>query len=319
MSSKKYDQILIDMNSIGHSAHNARVLKHRTGEVQAIFFGLKMLKKAIETFGTPGRTEVKVLWDSRAQWRYDLFPGYKGKRDNTPEKAVSRREYKRQVPILRKAIAMLGLEQVFAQGEEADDLASALVHNRTPNAKILLVSGDHDWLQLVSDDVDWYDPRVDGLFVDMSNFEEVTGCKNVVEFTQSKAMLGDGSDTIPGVEGIGEKAIPFIFKNFGSVAKMYAWADALPVKAITKADIPAELSFWRKKLENFCFGDGREVFKRNMQMMSLLSKRHRGNEILLKQVSHKQNMDENAFIDLCHEFAFLTIINDMKNWRKTFE
>jgi len=319
MSAKKsYDLILIDANSLGHAAHNARVLKHRTGEIQAVFFGLKMIKKAVEQFGTPGRTEVKVLWDSKAQWRYDLFPDYKSKRDNTPEKAASRREYKRQVPILRQAISMLGLEQTFAEGEEADDLGSALVHNRTPNAKILVVSGDHDWLQLVCEDVDWYDPRVEGLFVDLSSFEEVTGFKNVVEFAQAKALIGDSSDTIPGVEGIGEKAVPLIFKNFGSIAKMYAWADALPAKKIDKADLPAELSFWRKKIENFLFGGGREIFKRNMQMMSLLSKRHRSNDILSKQVILKSKWDENAFIDLCNEYAFMSIIGDMKNWRKTF-
>lgn len=315
---KQYDLILIDGNSIGYAAHNARVLKHRTGEIQAVFFGLKMMKKAIEQFGTPGRTQAACLWDDKAKWRYAIHPEYKGKRDNTPEKAVSRREYKRQVPILRQALSLAGLEQRFAKGDEADDLASAIVHNRTPNQKILLVSGDHDWLQLVSDDVDWFDPRTDGLFVDVNNFEEVTGCKNVVEFAQSKALSGDGSDNISGVGGIGDKAVPLIFKQWGSVARLFAWADSLPVKEIKKSDIPDELSFWRKKLENLCFGGGRDLFKRNMQLMSLLSKRHRGPEIIKNQVILKSAFNESGFIDLCHEYAFMTIITDMKNWRKTF-
>lgn len=315
---KEYDLILIDGNSLGHAAHNARVLKHRTGEVQAIFFGLKMMKKAVDAFATPGRTQVTCLWDDKAQWRFDLLPEYKGKRDNTPEKAVSRREYKRQVPIFRQALSLIGMEQRFAKGDEADDLAATLVHNRTPNQRILLVSGDHDWLQLVSDDVDWYDPRVEGLFVDMSNFEEVTGCKTVVEFVQSKAMIGDGSDNIKGVEGIGDKAVPLILKHWGSVPKMFAWADSLPVKEVKKADIPAELSFWRKKIEGFCFGAGREIFKRNMKLMNLLSKRHRGKEILSKQVVLKTTFDENGFIDLCHEYAFMSITTNMVQWRKTF-
>ncbi|UIS24626.1 5'-3' exonuclease [Pseudomonas phage ZY21] len=315
---KQYDLILIDGNSIGYAAHNARVLKHRTGEIQAVFFGLKMMKKAIEQFGTPGRTQAACLWDDKAKWRYAIHPEYKGKRDNTPEKAVSRREYKRQVPILRQALSLAGLEQRFAKGDEADDLASAIVHNRTPNQKILLVSGDHDWLQLVSDDVDWFDPRTDGLFVSVDNFEEVTGCKNVLEFAQSKALSGDGSDNISGVGGIGDKAVPLIFKQWGSVPKLLAWADSLPVKEIKKSDIPDELSFWRKKLENLCFGPGRDLFKRNMQLMSLLSKRHRGTDIIKNQVILKSAFNESGFIDLCHEYAFMTIITDMKNWRKTF-
>ncbi|ATW58001.1 exodeoxyribonuclease [Pseudomonas phage nickie] len=315
--SKEYDLILIDGNSLGHAAHNARVLKHRTGEVQAIFFGLKMMKKAVETFSSAS-TRVICLWDDKAQWRYDIHPEYKGKRDNTPEKAVSRREYKRQVPIFRQALSLIGMEQRFAKGDEADDLASALVHNRTPNQKIMLVSGDHDWLQLVSDDVDWFDPRTEGLFVDMSNFEEVTGYPNVIQFSQSKALIGDGSDNIKGVEGIGDKAVPLIFKEWGSIAKMFAWADALPKQEVLKSDIPAELSFWRKKIETFMFGGGRDIFKRNMRLMNLLSKRHRSTEILANQVVLKSKFDENGFIDLCHEYAFMSIVTNMNQWRKTF-
>lgn len=318
---KQYDLILIDGNSVGYAAHNARVLKHRTGEIQAVFFGLKMMKKAIEQFGTPGRTQSVCLWDDKAKWRYALHPEYKGKRDNTPEKAVSRREYKRQVPILRQALSLAGLEQRFAKGDEADDLASAIVHNRTPNQKILLVSGDHDWLQLVCEDVDWFDPRTEGLFVDVNNFEAVTGYKTPVLFSQSKALAGDGSDNIPGVAGIGEKAIPLIFKEWGGVAKLFAYADGLiaaGAREFDKANLPPELSFWRKKLSEFCFGDGRAVFKRNMQLMNLLSKRHRGTEIIKNQVILKSAFNESGFIDLCHEYAFMTIITDMKNWRKTF-
>lgn len=317
---KQYDLILIDGNSIGYAAHNARVLKHRTGEIQAVFFGLKMMKKAIEQFGTPGRTQSACLWDDKAKWRYALHPEYKGKRDNTPEKAVSRREYKRQVPILRQALSLAGLEQRFAKGDEADDLAAAIVHNRTPNQKILLVSGDHDWLQLVCDDVDWFDPRTEGKFVDVSNFEEVTGCKTVAEFAQSKALIGDDSDNIKGVAGIGEKAVPMVFKQWGSIPKLFQYADSLGAgkTEFDKSEIPAELSRWRKPLSVFCFGAEREVFKRNMQLMSLLSKRHRSNEIIKNQIILKSAFNENGFIDLCHEYAFMTIVTNMNQWRKTF-
>lgn len=319
----QYDLILIDGNSIGYAAHNARELKHRTGQVQAIFFGMKMIKKAIDTYGTPGRTQVIVLWDDKAKWRYDLFPEYKGKRDNTPDKAVSRREYKRQTPILRSALSILGVEQRFAKGDEADDLAGALVHNRTPNQKILLVSGDQDWLQLVCDDVDWFDPRntekyPGGRFIDASGFEVATGCKSAAQFVQQKALIGDSSDNINGVAGIGEKTVPLIFDNWASIPKLFAWADALSVPEVLKEDLPAELHRCRSIMNQFCFGPGREVFKRNMQLMNLLSKRHRSKDIIANQVVLKSAWDENAFIDLCHEYAFMSIVTNMNQWRKTF-
>lgn len=189
---KQYDLILIDTNSIGYAAHSARELKHHTGQVQAIFFGLKMIKRAVEEFATPGHTQVQALWDSRAQWRYDIHPEYKGKRDDDPVKRASRAEYKRQVPILRKALSMIGVTQVISKNEEADDLGGALVHNN-PDLNILLISGDRDWLQLVGIRCDWYDPREEGKFVNLASFEQFTGFKNPVHFSQAKAILGDSS------------------------------------------------------------------------------------------------------------------------------
>lgn len=318
---KQYDLILFDMNSLGHAAHNARELKHRSGQVQAIFFGLKMTKKAVEEFATPGYTQTLALWDSRAKWRYALYPEYKGKRENTPEKAASRKEYKRQIPMLRKALAMIGVEQRFAQEEEADDLGAALVHNN-PGKKILLVTGDQDWLQLVGNDVDWYDPREEGRFVDCHTFASFTGVDTVVQFIQAKALEGDSSDNIPGVPGIGEKAIGLIMQNWGGIPGLMKWVQSstpFPVNnEFNKGDLPDELSRWRKPMSGLCYGDGMEIFKRNMKLMNLMSPRHRSDEIIKKQVSLPAKFDKDAFIDFCHEYAFMTIITNMNQWQKTF-
>lgn len=323
MSNKTvYDLILIDMNSIGHAAHNARPLNHKSGEIQAIFFGLKMLKKAVETFGTKGVTETRALWDHKAQWRYDLYPEYKGKRENTLEKAVSRKEYKRQVPILRKAISMIGINQHFSTGEEADDLGGALVHNNK-GKRILLVTGDQDWLQLVNDEVDWYDPREEGKFVTAADFKTFTGCDSIGQFLQRKALEGDSSDNIKGVDGIGEKAIDLIFSNWGGIPQLMKWVTTGtsfpgPDGLFNKGELPAELSRWRKPMSNLCYGPGMDVFKRNMKLMSLVGPRHRGTEILDKQVVHEATFDKDAFIELCHEYAFMSIITTMKQWENTF-
>lgn len=321
--STNYDLILIDMNSIGHAAHNARELNHKTyGQVQSIFFGLKMVKKAVEQFSTPGHTEVRALWDHKAQWRYDMYPEYKGKRENTLEKAASRKEYKRQVPVLRNALNIIGIDQHFAKGEEADDLGGALVHNN-PGLKILLVTGDQDWLQLVNENVDWYDPREEGKFVSASDFRLFTNCANIAQFIQRKALEGDTSDNIKGVDGIGEKAIDLIFANWGGIPQLMKWVQTGtafpgPDGLFHKGELPDELSRWRKPMSNLCYGAGMDVFKRNMKLMSLVGPRHRSTEILDKQVILPGTFDKDKFIDLCHEYSFMSIITNMNSWQKTF-
>lgn len=318
MSKVIYNQILIDGNSCGYAAHSGKELTVGGQQVQAIFYSLKMIKKAVETFATPGVTEVIVLWDSRAQWRFDIYPEYKGKRDDDPVKRESRKQYKLQVPMIRKALAALGVQQRFAKGEEADDLAAALAHNRNPAHNILMVSGDHDWLQMVGGQVHWYDPREDGRFVDLSNFEAVTGCKNVVQFAQAKAILGDSSDNIKGPAGLGDKAVKAIFDTWGGVPSLYKWAAGHPGPEFQKGDLPDELSRHRLPMSRFVWGDQKDVFVRNMKLMNLLSPRHRGTEIIEKQVCHAPMFDEAAFLDICHQFAFISIIKSLPQWQRTF-
>lgn len=317
--------ILVDGNSIGYAAHSARELNHNGQQVQAIFFSLKMIRNAFEYANTKGQfPNICVLWDSRAKWRYDLYPEYKGKRDDNPEKRESRAQYKQQQPHIRRGLSLLGIPQAFAKGEEADDLAAAIVHNRAPGQKILLVSGDQDWLQLVTDNVDWYDPREEGRHVSKATFQQFTGFKNPVGFIQAKAIKGDSSDNIKGVEGLGDKAIASVFEEYGSAVKFFGWADAYmagstgPFNQFEKGALPASLSRFRSKLERFVWGEGMAEFKRNMQLMNLMSPRHRSTEIIDKQVLLAPSYNETGFVDFCHEFAFLSLVKSAHTWKTTF-
>lgn len=315
------NKILIDGNSLGYAAHNARELKQNGRQVQAIFFTLKMIKSVVNQFGHHF-DELIVLWDTPAKWRYAIYPEYKGKRDDDPVKRASRQAYKEQVPLIRKALSLLGVEQRIARDEEADDLAGALVHNRAPGEKILLVSGDMDWAQLIGPDVSWYDPREDGKTITAFDFDTKTGFANTVLFAQAKAVLGDSSDNIKGVDGVGEKCLALLFKHYGSIPKFIEGARthaALCQPEFLKDELPEELSRWRKKLNDFAFGNGLEVFKRNMLLMNLLSKRHRSTEILDKTVRVATPFDEDAFTDFCAEFAFLSITRNINEWREAFQ
>lgn len=315
--------ILVDGNSIGHAAHSARELKHNGMQVQAIFFSLKMIRNAIEYAG-PAYTKLIVLWDSKAKWRFDLYPEYKGKRTNTEEKRLSREAYKLQQPHLRRGFSLLGVPQAFAKGEEADDLAAAIVHNRRPGQKILLVSGDQDWLQLVGEDVEWYDPRESGRHVNKAKFREFTGFGNPVAFIQAKAIAGDASDNIKGVKGLGDKAIRELFAAYGGVPGFIKWAETLRGEPgfgneFNKGALPESLAYFRKPLSRFAWGEGMDEFKRNMKLMNLMSPRHRSTEILDKQVMFAPEFNEEGFVDFCNEFAFLSLIKSMSTLKTVFD
>lgn len=315
------NKILVDGNSIGYAAHNARELKQNGRQVQAIFFTLKMIKSVINNFGHQ-YDELIVLWDTPAKWRYAIHPEYKGKRDDDPVKRASRQAYKEQVPLIRKALSLLGIKQMVSPDEEADDLAAAIVHNRQPDEKILLVSGDMDWAQLVAPGVVWHDPREDGKTIMLSTFVEKTGYANPVLLSQAKAVLGDTSDNIKGIDGVGEKCLALLFKYYRSIPGFFEGANThakLCQPMFLKDELPEELSRWRKKLNEFAFGGGFEVFKRNMQLMNLLSKRHRSTEILDKAVSVVTPYDEEAFTDFCAGFAFMSITRNINEWRQAFE
>lgn len=311
--------ILVDGNSIGYAAHSVKELTNNGQQVQAIFYSLSMIKKAIEKF--PECQDVVVLWDTKAKFRFDLYPEYKGKRDDSPEKKASREAYKSQVPLIRKAYALLGIEQRVSAGYEADDLAGAIVQSEHGYDQIVMVTGDKDWLQLSRPGVMWYDPREDGKLVGPGGFQQFTGCHNPNVFLQVKALLGDSSDNIKGVAGVGDKCIEHLTNYFGSPMKFLAWAEqhyGKSYRMFEKGELPDELNRWKGKLADFVWGDQKEVFKRNMKLMNLMTPAHRSGEILTKSSSVKSKYDHEGFIEFCHTHAFFSIIKRIGFWQKTF-
>lgn len=306
------DLMLIDANSIGYTGQYTRPLKVDNEPVQAIFFFLKEIRSLCEKY--PNHYPL-ILWDKHCQWRYDLMPDYKSKRDVDPEQKRNRDEYKAQKPIIKKLAYLFGLTQVSCEGEEADDLAGYLsrhVRKEQPNSRVLLVSKDHDWLQLVDELTSWYDFAKKNL-VTLSKFEQETGYAQPVDFLIGKSLQGDTSDTIPGVGGIGEKAALLIAQEGGlsAVTSIYKRDGEF-----TKENIPASLSRYKKKLNDFCSNanGGTDKFKINMQLMNLMSDRPLKGEIN----TVNGNVNKDALIDLLMELNFATVIGQLDNYLQTF-
>lgn len=204
--------ILVDGPNLAFAAHFAakeRLVDTMGRPTGCIFGFLRMLKAIIDRVQTiyPGEdVRAIVAWDAPRStlWRKSVLPSYKESRDTkqrTEEEERSLEEYKTQLKELRGILPMLGVGQIAALTMEADDIAGWLTRR---GGKWVLVSGDHDWLQLVTEDVSVWQPTK-GRLVIMENFQEVTGFSNTNDFVKMKAIVGDKGDDVPGAVGIGEK------------------------------------------------------------------------------------------------------------------
>lgn len=280
-------------------------------ETQAIYGFLRILRACIEPVS---RVKVVVLWDGRS-WRKDYFRAYKSNRDIDPKIAAVRDSYKTQRPMISKALKALGVEQRMAVNMEADDLAGDLVFklSRRATADVTLISGDKDWLQLVRPGVIWFD-FVRNRKVNHRTFRNFTGYRTPKSFVQGKALMGDISDCIPGVGGIGEKGAEAILKEYPSVPALWS--------AFEREDfeLPESLRRYRKKITDFATpgSAGREAFVRNIKLMKLGPLGKLPVEVDRLTVT-KGRFDADAFEDICAELSFHSILKQGAKWTQPFK
>ena len=292
---------LIDGNSVGHAAHRATKLRSGDMETQAVF---GMLRSIRDMKVERPNFEPIVLWDGRAQWRFDLHPEYKSNRDNDPKKLAEREAYKAQRPFISRALSALGVRQMTAFTHEADDMAGYLVQHLSASGSIIrLETGDGDWKQLVRKNVTWHDHRDDAKETRIDNFFDKTGYETPYKFLQGKCLMGDSSDVIGGVGGIGEKGAPEFIAEFGGVQQFWKQVESGIFVPKKKAHI------------NLCTPKARQIFYRNMRLMQLLKvdppKRS-------DVYSDAGRFDPDAFAKVCEELAFTSILRKLDDFVKPF-
>lgn len=289
---------VIDGNAIGYIGQALKKLTNGDGQAtQSIYHFAKTIPNLAKKF--PNSTPI-VLWDSHCQWRYDLLPEYKGKRDATPELKAMRAEYRTQRPFIQDMLSHMGVMQWTVDNYEADDLAGFLARKvLTIGGKLILVTGDKDWLQLVSGNVLWYSP-VEKIIVGVKNFHQYTGYRDGVSFLQGKALQGDNSDNISSVGGLGKETAPKILDRFGSIQHLMA-AYRANGDFCKEELVKGALNKSRKKLNDFCRNEtgGLDIYKRNMKLMNLLQHVDTPpNKILRSEYS------EDDLLDLFYELNF---------------
>jgi len=294
---------LIDGNALGYASHLGTKLSTGSMPTQAIF-GLIRTMRLLQVESP--RSRKIVLWDGSAKWRKEINPAYKESRKRTAEQLKVREEYARQVPDMRRALTYLGIDQVLSPNCEADDLAATYVAVfRKRDLPVTMVTGDRDWLQLVREGVDWFDPIHDR-YCNHENFAEFTGFRDPEQFVDAKALQGDPSDNIKGVGRIGEVGAKKLLAAYGRVGNFLRMYDLNRERMI---DLPID---WIKFAENL---DGRrDRFFENRKIMEL---KPNAPGVKDAQVT-KGAQDFEAFRRLCEELAFLSILGQFDEWIRPF-
>ena len=221
--------MVIDGNSIVNRAfYGVRMLNTRDGRpTNAVFGFVNILLKLLEQEKPDG---VCCTFDLRAPtFRHLAYDGYKATRKGMPDELAA------QMPVLKQVLDAMNIRRYELEGWEADDLIGTIAR-RAGDAgwETVAVTGDKDSLQLVSDTVtvDLVTTRMGQTTtraVTPAVFREEYGF-DPIHMIDLKALMGDTSDNIPGVKGVGEKTAMDLIQRYGSVEKLYADLERVEAK-----------------------------------------------------------------------------------------
>ena len=221
--------LVIDGNSIANRAfYGIKLLTTKDGRYTNAIFGFLNIMNSLLRECEPD--EVAVAFDLKhPTFRHEMYDGYKGTRHAMPD------ELAQQMPILKELLTDLGYCQVSAKGWEADDILGTLAAAcEARRDDCFLATGDRDSLQLVSETTTVLLAtsamgRSKTETMDLDAIHEKYGIepKQLIEV---KSLMGDTSDNIPGVKGIGEKTAMTLVKNFGTLDSVYDHLDSPIIK-----------------------------------------------------------------------------------------
>ena len=220
---KKTPLILVDGSSYLFRAYHALPpLTNSQGKPTGAVYGvLNMLKKLLKDYDPE---HIAVVFDPKGKtFRHEMFPAYKANREAMPD------ELREQIQPLFKAIKALGFPLVVEDGVEADDVIGTLAKRMVKQGKDVLIStGDKDLAQLVNKNVSLVNTMTDKQ-LDIVGVKEKFGVlpEQIIDYL---ALMGDTSDNIPGVPGVGPKTAAKWINEYGNLDGVIEQADAIKGK-----------------------------------------------------------------------------------------
>ncbi|KQR45487.1 DNA polymerase I [Microbacterium sp. Leaf161] len=225
--SAKPTLMVVDGHSLAYRAFFALPVENFTTKdnqhTNAIYGFLSMLVNLIKA---EQPTHMAIAFDtSRHSFRTDQYPEYKATRSESPQ------EFRGQIPLLQECLAAMSIPVLTKEGFEADDILATLsTQGAEQGYDVLVVSGDRDTIQLVTDDVTLLYPSVQGVSqlkrYDPTTVQERYGVRPE-QYPDIAALVGETSDNLPGVPKVGEKTAVKWLTQFGSLDDLLERAEEI--------------------------------------------------------------------------------------------
>ena len=239
--------VLIDGNNLMFRAYYAtaytgKIMTNSKGQATNALYGfINMINKIIQE---EKPEYMAVAFDIGKTFRHEEYDEYKAGRAKTPD------ELKSQMPLSRELLECMGIKHLELEGYEADDIIGTLARmaDEDPEWDALLVTSDHDYLQLITDVVNIKLLKQKGFVkYNPKTFFEEYGITppRVVDL---KAIMGDSSDNIPGVKGIGEKGALKLLQEYETLDGIYEHIDEIKGATHEKLVNDKESAYFSYKL-----------------------------------------------------------------------
>jgi DNA polymerase-1 len=179
--------------------------------IQAVYNFCRMIKKLINNFDPH---LFAIVWDSKGPTqRKEIYPEYKAGRQAPPTDLFEQKD------LILKFGELINLPMIAVPGVEADDIIFSLTQDFKKDYTVVVVASDKDLYQILDDNVYVFDPFKD-LLVDKEEYNQILGF-SVDKLPFYFALLGDASDNIPGVKGIGKTTALELVQSFDSIEDLY--------------------------------------------------------------------------------------------------
>ena len=242
---QKKKLVLIDGHALAYRAYYALPLEMSTsaGELTNATFGFTSMLLNVLREERP--EYVAVTFDKGRTFRHDMYSEYKATRAKMPDELIA------QLDRIREVVATLDMPIFEREGFEADDLLGTLSAQASADGvETLIVTGDMDILQLVGPHTRVLTSRwrfSDTATYDLDAVRERYGVEPS-QLVDLKAMIGDKSDNIPGVAGVGEKTAVSLLQQYGSLDGIYEHLDDVPARFRNKLRDGREQAYLSQRL-----------------------------------------------------------------------
>jgi len=230
---KKKTFVIIDAMALAYKAYFAfinRPLKTKSGEPTSAVYGF--INQVFKIIEDTNPDYIAVATDSKEKtFRHERYEKYKSTREDMPEDMIP------QIKRIKEVIEAFGMPLYIKPGFEADDLIGTAVKIAAENGlESFAITPDKDYIQLITDDVKVVKPGKSTdeiVIIDKNKVKEDYGFEPI-QMIDYLALIGDSSDDIPGVAGIGPKTAQPLIEQFGSIENIYNNIDKIEKAGVKK-------------------------------------------------------------------------------------